>query len=1006
MAGLKGRLLALSWTMPPLVFPRSLQISRSLRGLQARGWETTVVTVTPDAEPFATIDSGLQDFYNGAYHCIPVELREEKEPSPIWLRLWRRFRPPADIRTDNWVRRAARVMRREIRDGRHGAMITFAQPWVDHAVGLRLKRSLPDFPWIAHFSDPWVDSAYRQFSSETERAAALRQERDVIGSADAVIFVNQYTADLVMAKYPPEWQKKVHVVPHGMEPDLLPLLERPKAQEPVMRIVHTGNFYGHRKPDLVLRAVKALADARHGNIALRLELIGHADDALRQTATDLGVGGLVTFTGSKTYLESLASAQSADLLLLIDAPADTSVFLPSKIVDYFMLKRPILGITPRRGASAEALRGAGCPVIDPEDYDGILAALAESFQQWETSGAAGPIPSGASLDAFGIEQVAERFEAALLSASPKIAAAASEERQPPLLSPEGVAAVLDERRGRAKGTVTAMLWNSDASAAEALLARPDVESVILTGADPALADLLPDRCGGWNPAAGALTLPGRLSAELHYFVPGAQWPFGVKTTYHLMRRKVRHVVFHDRDLGTVRTSTAALLVAAGAGSLRYRFSRAAVGRLLDQSMPGFSVDVIRRNIAARPSPTKAVAGRVMLVTGSLGPGGSERQTANTLLGLKAAGVTDISLLCAQPLVPPYDFFYPALEEAAIPCLHLWDEALRASSTGELTSSQLLVVQAMGRLGVRRDAFLSYFRVFSERRPEIVHTWLDDINVTAGIAAVLAGVPKVVIGCRSLAPHNFPFHQRYMRPLYRLLAKQPNVTILNNSEAGARDYRQWAGLTADIRVIRNGFDFPALSGDREAISRRIRGTLGIPVDAALVGTIMRLSQEKQPDLWLDIAERTKEARTDAHFIIVGDGPMMADLKKRIESSSLKGSVSLLGRRHDAVELLAAMDVFLLTSSVEGLPNVVVEAQAEGVPVVASDVGGVSEVFTDGDTGVIIPTQAVSDFVDGILKVLKDPDLRKRARDRGPVSMRERFSVERMIKETIDVYGRTG
>src|SRR5207247_3851883 len=126
----------------------------------------------------------------------------------------------------------------------------------------------------------------------------------------------------------------------------------------------------------------------------------------------------------------------------------------------------------------------------------------------------------------------------------------------------------------------------------------------------------------------------------------------------------------------------------------------------------------------------------------------------------------------------------------------------------------------------------FLREIIERRPQIVHTWLDDINIKGGVAALLAGVPKIVVGTRSLAPNNFALFQPYMREGYRVLARSPNVCLLNNSEAGARDYERWIGIPkGSFKVVRNGFDFSAWERERFEVGAAIyRERLGIPRDA--------------------------------------------------------------------------------------------------------------------------------------------------------------------------------
>jgi len=413
MASVKGRILALAWMMPPLVFPRSLQVSRTLKTLKQYGWSTTVITILPGAEPFGTLDQPLADLYAGCYRQIDVEPREDICPSSWWLRAWRKAFPPQDVKVDNWIRRAGAALRKELKSEKYDVLVTFAQPWVDHLAGLEVKRRQPSLPWVVHFSDPWVDSPYAQFSSDKQKSQACRQERRIIEVADAVVFVNRYTADLVMKKYPGPWRSKVHLVPHGYDNDLLKAVVETRPQKGIMRIVHTGTFYGQRNPGLILSSIVELVKDPETRSRLRVEFVGNVDDQFPLLARNLGLDGVVAFSRRAGYLESLSLASRADLLLLIDAPAERNVFLPSKIVDYFMLRKPILGITPLSGASADVLRKLGCPVVQPDDSAAIVKALRIVFERWLAGQGAASLPDPADTVAFDIQQTTREFERAI-----------------------------------------------------------------------------------------------------------------------------------------------------------------------------------------------------------------------------------------------------------------------------------------------------------------------------------------------------------------------------------------------------------------------------------------------------------------------------------------------------------------------------------------------------------------------------------------------------------------
>lgn len=408
------KLLAVSWAMPPLVFPRAIQVARLLDALRAQDWHSRVVAIDAAAVNSSNSDAAFAALYAGAYTLLPIETREAVRPSPWWLRLWRRAYPPDDLANDNWRRRALAALRREVRRGGCDVFVSFAQPWIDHLVGLELKRACPGLPWVAHFSDPWIDSPYRPARPPDEDAAERAQERAVIEGADALMFVNAATAELVMRKYAPALMEKVHVVSHGFDRAVLGALPPLPMQAPGMRVVYAGNFYGHRQP---LELLEALAEvmALHGGGALpfAVDFIGNASSEAAERATALGLGDAVRFLGPAPYLATLAHARAADLLLVIDAPGDRSVFLPSKVVDYLMLERPILGITPARGPTSDVLRALGFPVVEPLDRAGMARALADAFARWQQALPCTPLPAAEALAPHAIAHNAQAFAAGL-----------------------------------------------------------------------------------------------------------------------------------------------------------------------------------------------------------------------------------------------------------------------------------------------------------------------------------------------------------------------------------------------------------------------------------------------------------------------------------------------------------------------------------------------------------------------------------------------------------------
>ena len=397
---------------------------------------------------------------------------------------------------------------------------------------------------------------------------------------------------------------------------------------------------------------------------------------------------------------------------------------------------------------------------------------------------------------------------------------------------------------------------------------------------------------------------------------------------------------------------------------------------------------------------------IVLAIGTLGPGGSERQVVTTLLGLAAAGYRDLYLLCTYSGGQASRFYAHLLEGCPVTISEL-SAGLGDAHDGGGGDEAL----PCGGLKVLRDKLpddlkdiACFARDLLARRPRIVHAWLDWNNVKAGLAAAVIGVPRIVLSTRSITPDNFPLFQPYMREAYRALAEHPTVCLLNNSEAGARAYEQWLGLPhGTFNVVRNGFDFSSLEpANKVAPAREFRARLGISHEAPLIGSVLRFSEEKRPLLWVDVAARVSERRPDVMFLMIGDGPLREETRRHAEACGLGDRIVMPGYEKDSASAIAAMDLFLLTSRIEGLPNVLVEAQALGVPVVTTHVGGTAETLVQGETGYAVFPHSADLLANAVLKILGNAPWRQAARKAASQFVRERFPVSRMLEGTLDAY----
>lgn len=404
-------------------------------------------------------------------------------------------------------------------------------------------------------------------------------------------------------------------------------------------------------------------------------------------------------------------------------------------------------------------------------------------------------------------------------------------------------------------------------------------------------------------------------------------------------------------------------------------------------------------------PRDFVEGRVLLVNGNLCPGGAERQVVNSLLGLNHDPRIEVSMLCEHLHDRPnHDFYLWQLEQQGIE-VRVLRRLERPSSRSPVARAVKGLAHAVSRLPTRLcDDVIYYMRELIELKPEVVHAWQDATNVKVGIAAALLGVPRVVLSTRNMAAVRFAYYHPYMWPAYRALERLPNVIFVNNSKAGAADYARWLRLPAKrFKVIHNGFSDSNMVRPSNHDIQAYKERMGIPADALVVGGMFRFNEEKDPLLWIRCAALVAEERHDVFFLLLGTGPLEQQMLSSAKSLDLADRLVMPGTEKNAALAIASMDVFLLTSRYEGTPNVAIEAQWLGVPVVSTPAGGTEETLDDGQTGWIVRKRDPRAIAARLRSILDQPALRQAARERGPVVAHERFGIQRMIDETLEVYG---
>lgn len=436
---------------------------------------------------------------------------------------------------------------------------------------------------------------------------------------------------------------------------------------------------------------------------------------------------------------------------------------------------------------------------------------------------------------------------------------------------------------------------------------------------------------------------------------------------------------------------------------------------------GRAADAVLAEIFGRLAPARRVprpcrrVGRVMMITGSLGAGGAERQFALTARGLHAARVRAAPIAggaIAGPIEvvvrsmrarPGGDFFAPGLRADGLAVEEYADFPLLG---GDPACSVLAPFASMLDLlpAPMQEGTLRLADAIRRRRPHVVHLWQDGSILACGLAALAAGVPRIVLSVRSLPPVDRPERDRpEYAGLYRALLAAHGVRLTANSHAAARRYAAWLDLDpACVDVIYNGVDaLPSADVPAEA-ARAAAFFAQTPGAGFTLGTVMRLDENKRPFLWLEAAARIRATAPDTRFILVGDGPLREACEARAARLGLAGHVLFVGRSAHVGAWLARMDAFLLLSLVEGLPNVLVEAQHAGLPVVTTDAGGAAETIVPGRTGLLLPAgpdlapEAVAETVQALRT---DAPRRAAMGSAARAWARETFSVATMMERTV-------
>jgi glycosyltransferase involved in cell wall biosynthesis len=368
------------------------------------------------------------------------------------------------------------------------------------------------------------------------------------------------------------------------------------------------------------------------------------------------------------------------------------------------------------------------------------------------------------------------------------------------------------------------------------------------------------------------------------------------------------------------------------------------------------------NHFAEPSPVPVVSPTpIAVVLTSFEPGGTERQMIELIRRLPRS----------RWLVH-------------VACLHArgrWQERVEevAASVAEFP------IHGFRRPDTCRQG-LSFARWCTQHRIALVHTADFYSNVFALPSAAVARVP-VRVGNR----RGFYFElSRAHRAMQRASFACAHAVIANSS-ATAGQLRVERVPDRKISIVPNGLDVDLFGIPRRHGRRRVIA-------------VANLRPEKGHEVLVDAAEHVVTRFPDAHFTLVGDGPLRPAIESRLNAKGLTRAFSLLGERDDVPELLSNADIAVLPSRSESLPNAVLEAMASALPVVASQVGGVSDVIEHRRTGFLVPAGDSQALAERLCELMSDPLSAARVGLAARDEVKQRYSFDRMVTAIEGLYFR--
>ena len=292
--------------------------------------------------------------------------------------------------------------------------------------------------------------------------------------------------------------------------------------------------------------------------------------------------------------------------------------------------------------------------------------------------------------------------------------------------------------------------------------------------------------------------------------------------------------------------------------------------------------------------------------------------------------------------------------------------------------------------------LKIYRLIRRYDVRVIHSYLFLPTFYTVLAARLARVHSINCSVRSASSHG------WIKDRIDKFVAGLSSAVVTNSAMG-REFLLRLGVNSPVKVIYNGIDVGRFEGEPDVEAKR--KSLGLSGYDLVVGMVANLESRKNPFAFMEVASKLSSEFPTTAFLLVGDGLLLEEVKKRKENDLSLSRLFILGHRDDVDEIMRVFDVFVLTSSItheEGIPNSVMEAMACAKPVVVTKSGGSGELVVDGETGFLVARTQPEAMAEKVSMLLRDGSLRRGMGWKGFERVRSKFSIDSHLKAMTEMY----